>query len=260
MRHRRRRVHGHPHAERRDHHDRLARDRTRRHASGVVLGERRAARLQRRPLQRPVRRRPGNGPRLEQRARAPRQLLAPAGAAPRDRRRARGLRSRPDLLRSDPAQRSVVRRHSVERGALPRPGRDAARRRQCLPQPRPRRHLRADRAPGPEGLLPRRGRRGDARGDHRSARRRRRRSRVAAGCDERERPAQLQRTEQTADARDLPRPRCLGDGAALERRFDRRRGAQPAVRLRPRGRSHESASPLLRGEPRRVRGPRRLAG
>ena len=60
-------------------------------------------------------------------------------------------------------QRRLVQRHPGERRAVPRPGRDAARRRHRLPQPRSREHLRADRAARREGLLPRRGRGRDRR-------------------------------------------------------------------------------------------------
>ena len=57
VRHRRRRVHGDPHGRREGHDDRLAREVAGDDAAGLVLGERRAAGVQRRALQRPVRRR-----------------------------------------------------------------------------------------------------------------------------------------------------------------------------------------------------------
>ena len=74
-------------------------------------------------------------------------------------------------------------------GALPRSGRDAARRRHRLPQPGSRTHLRADRAPRGEGLLPRRGR-GRARRDRPApARLADRQPHLAAGTHDDARPA-----------------------------------------------------------------------
>ncbi len=68
------------------------------------------------------------------------KALAPAIRVARER-----LRHRPDVLRPDPGQRGLVRRHPRVRGALPRSRRHAARRRHRVPQPRSREHVRAHR-------------------------------------------------------------------------------------------------------------------
>ena len=67
--------------------------------------------------------------------------------APGDRRGAQGLHGRPDVLRPDRPERAVLRRHPVDRGDLPRPGRHVARRRRGGHEPGHGAHLRADRAP-----------------------------------------------------------------------------------------------------------------
>ncbi len=86
------------------------------------------------------------------------------GVAAGDRGGSDGLRRRPDVLRPDAGERRLLRRHPLDRGDLPRPGRHSARRRHRAPQPGPGSGVRADRPPRRQGLLPRRDRRRDGRG------------------------------------------------------------------------------------------------
>ena len=80
MRHRRRRLHGHPHARRARDHDRLARDGAGGDAARLLLRERRAAGVQGRALQRALGRRARHGARLEPRAAALRLAAARRGS------------------------------------------------------------------------------------------------------------------------------------------------------------------------------------
>ena len=178
---------------------------------------------------------------------------------PGDRRRPPRLHRRPDLLRPDHAERRLLRRRPVDGRDLPRPGRHAARRRQHAAQPGPGAHLRVHRAQRGRRLLPRPARARDRRRGIRSAARRRRQPRLAARADDRARPARVRRRLARAHADRLQGPRRLGHGPAVERRLDRRRGAEhprgpAAVGARP----HALAALLPRGLALRVRRPRRL--
>ncbi len=231
VRRRRRRVHGHSPRRpappwRQGDHDRRPRDGAGGDASGLLLGERRAAPLQRRALQRTLRRRAGNGRDLGQGAQALRDDLPREGARAGDPSRPQRLRHRPDLLRPDAGQRGLVQRHPRVRGALPRSRRHAARRRHRLPQPRPREHVRAYRVARRGRLLRGQGRRRPGRHRPEPGRRADRQPRLAPRRHDLARPRQVQGARAQADARRLPRPRRLRDGPALERRLDRRRGAQ----------------------------------
>ena len=100
---------------------------------------------------------PGHGRRLGPRAAQVRHLGFRPRARAGDRRRARGLRGRPDVRLQIDAEHPVVRRHPVDRGALPRSRRHGEGPRDRAAQPGPRRGVRADRAARrEEGLLPRR--------------------------------------------------------------------------------------------------------
>ena len=261
LRHRRRRVHGHPHAQGEDHDDRLAREGARRHAARLVLRERRPAPVQRRALQRALRRRPGHRGGLERRAAPLRHVVARPRAAAGDRRRADGLRDRPHVLRAGAGQRRLLRRHPLVGGALPRRGRHGARRRHGPAQPRPGARLRADRAARGGRLLPRPDRRGADEGRGEAAADGRRQPHVAPGPDDAARPARVHRAGARAHARALPRTRRLRHGAAVVGRLDRRRGAQ-----HPRGGAElahpvgDAEVPLVpRGLALRVRRPRHVA-
>ena len=107
VRHRRRRLHGHPHARGQGHHDRLARGVAGRDAAGFVPRERSPAAVQRRALQRPLRRRAGHRGRLEPRPARVRHPVARRGAAAGDRHRPRRLHGRPDLRRPDQRRTST---------------------------------------------------------------------------------------------------------------------------------------------------------
>ena len=101
-----------------------------------------------------------------------------------------------------------------------------------LPQPRPGAGVRAHRAPRRQGLLPRRDRRCDGRGRPGPADRRRREPRLAPRRDDHARRQGLRRARAGAGTSGLPRARHLRDGPAVERRLDRRRGAQHPRGLR----------------------------
>ena len=182
------------------------------------------------------------------------EALAPAIRIAR-----RGLRDRPGLLRPDAGERRLVRRHPRLRGPLPRPRRDAEGRRHGVPQPRSRPSLRADRPPRREGLLPRRDRRRAHRDGAAPARRPHREPRVAERADDDARPAPVRGARARADARRLPRARRLGHGAAVERRLDRRRGAEHPRGLPARDAdAGAAAAPVPRGLAVLVRRPRRV--
>ena len=105
----------------------------------VVLGERHAAAVQRRALQRHVRRRARHARDVGEGAREVRHDLARAGAAGRHPRRARRLRRRPDVLRPDAgAVRDWFDDVPATAALYLDPDGTAARRRHRLPQPRPR--------------------------------------------------------------------------------------------------------------------------
>ena len=85
------------------------------------------------------------------------------------------------------------------------------------------------------------------------------RPRLAAGRDDDARPPRLRRARAGADARELPRARRLLDGPALERRLDRRRGAEHPRGLRPGVDDARAGVPLLpRGVAVLVRRPERV--
>ena len=113
----------------------------------LVLRERPAAAVQRRPLQRAVGRRARHGRRLGQRrcSRYGTWSLG-AGAAAGHRRRPRRLRRRRDLRRPDRGPTSTGSTTSLHRRALPRPRRHPARRgHPCSATPTSPRTYRADR-------------------------------------------------------------------------------------------------------------------
>ncbi len=191
--------------------------------------------------------------------------LRPLGSAPRPRARdprgPQGLRHRPHVQRAGAGQRGVLRRPARLGGALPRPRRHGARRRDRPAQPRSRPRVRADRAARRQGLLPRTARAGTGRGRAAAGPRAGRRPRLAARAADRARPGGLPREDAQADARLLPRPRRVGHGTAVLRRLDRRRGAQ-----HPRGRAglglahaHAEVPLVPRGLALRVRRPRQVA-
>ena len=112
----------------------------------LVHRERRAARVQRRALQRPLRRRARHRRRLGEGAQALRLVELQRRPGAGDRRRPRGLRRRPDV--HDPDRRRTSRGSTTSRHgrALPRSGRDSARPRLGGQQPGHGPHVRADRA------------------------------------------------------------------------------------------------------------------
>ncbi len=82
---------------------------------------------------------------------------------------------------------------------------------------------------------------------------------LPARRDECERPARLPRSGAPAGPVDLPRPRRLRDGAAVERRLDHRRGAEHPRGLRPRDDDARRRAALrARGVALRVCRPQRL--
>ena len=146
------------------------------------------------------------------------QALAPGIA-----RRAERVRRRPGVLRPDAGEQAVVRRHAVVGGAVPQPGRHAARRRDGLPQPRPRgAHMSGSRTSGRRGST--------------AAQSQTRSSTMVqdppvsptadhvwrTGRDDDARPARLHGAGTGADAHRLPRARRLRHGPAVERWLDRR--------------------------------------
>ena len=174
-------------------------------------------------------------------------------------RRAQRLRRRPDVLRPDAERARLVQRHPDDGGALPRPGRHAARRRHDIPQPRPRAHVRAHREARREGALPAADRTRDRRHGAAPESRPDREPRLAAGRDDAARPQGLQGAGAQADACQLPRSRRVFDGTAVERRLDRRRGAEHPRGLRPRVDAARPRVPLLpRGVALLVRRPQRV--
>ena len=259
MRDRRRWLHGYPHSGRGRYDDRRPRDGAASDAARLVLGGRRAPAVQLGALQRALCGRARNGALVGRGAEALRDDGAGRGASAGHRGGSPGLRRRPDLLRPDASERGLLRRRPLDRGHLPRPGRHSPRRRQGASQPRPRPSLRANRAPRHEGLLPRRycGRNGP--GSTGSADRCRREPRLAPGCHDDARRQGVHRARAGAGASELPRARRLRNGAALERRLDRRRGAQHPRGLLPRpGGSHAGAPPLPRGLAVFLRRPERV--
>ena len=211
-------------------------------------------------LERAVGRRAGHRRAVGRGARPLRHDLAAQGAAARHRGRAPRLHRRPDLRRPDDAGGRLLQRRAVDGGDLPRPGRHAARRRQHAAQPGSGEDLRADRA------LP--GRAPSTAGRSRARWRPPRSSPpIAADANHVWRPglmterdlARLRRRLARADARRLQGPRRLGHGPAVERRLDRRRGAEhprgpAAVGARP----HALAALLPRGVALRVRRPQQV--
>ena len=233
MRHRRRWLHGDPHAARRGHDDRLTRAVARGHGCGRVLRERRAARVRLRALQRPVGRRPRHRRRMGQGAAPLRNAVAAPGAAPRHPRRAARFRRRRDVRLPDRAERRLVRRRALDRRALPRPRRNAARRRQPAAQPGPGADLPPHRPPRRARLLRGADRDRDRRRGPAPAARAGRRPRLASRPADRVRPRRLPSARARSNPRPLPRPRRLEHGAAVERRLHRRRDPQHSRRLRP---------------------------
>ena len=148
VRHRRRRLHGHPDERRRGHDDRRPRDGAGRDAAELLLRERRAAAVQRRALQRPVGRRAGHGRDVGRGARALRHDVARGGAAAGDRGRPRRLRRRPDVLRPDAGERRLLRRRSLDRArSTSTPTARRATSARCFRNPDLARAYAADRAP-----------------------------------------------------------------------------------------------------------------
>ncbi len=124
------------------------------------------------------------------------------------------------------AQRRLLQRHPVHGRDLPRRGRHPARRRHHATQPRPRAHVRADRRDGPRAFYRGPIARAIADAGAEPADGARRQPRVAPRADDRGRPASLRRAVAQADPDRLQGPRRVGHGPAVERRLDRRRGAQ----------------------------------
>ena len=119
--------------------------------------------------------------------------------------------------------------------------------------------VRADWEARREGLLPRRDRRRARRDRAETAGGADREPRVAAGPDDDARPTHVCGTRTSADAGVVPRARRLRDGAALERRLDRRRGAQHPGGLSARdGDPRAATAPVPGGVALRVRRPRRV--
>ena len=135
-RHRRRRLHGHPHPSRQGDDDRRARDRARGDAARLVLRERRRAGVRRRALERPVRGRARHGRRrgsTRSSATAPSRCArrsSPASTSP-----ARGFPVDQTFFDQTRAQRRLLRRRPVHGGDLSRPRRHAAGRRHDAAQP-----------------------------------------------------------------------------------------------------------------------------
>ena len=259
VRNRRWRLPAAPDRRRHGHLDRPPRDRSGGDARRLVLGERDAAPLHAGPLQRSLRRRPRHGRRLGQRARPLRDDLARGRVAARDPDRARGLRDRQHLLRPDPGERRLLRRRPRLGRALPRPGRDAEGRRHRLPQPGHRARVRADCAPRREGLLPRRDRRRARRDGAEPTGGADREPCVAFGPDDDAGPAHVCGARTSAHEGVVPRARRLRNGPALERRLNRRRGAQHPGGLSARdGDPRAAAAPVPGGVALRVRRPRRV--
>ena len=121
-----------------------------------------------------------------------------------------------------------------------------------VPDPGPQRR--------PQGLLPRRRGRGDGGGGDHAADRPDRQPRLAAGPDDDGRPHALHgaRPREPVDV-PVPRPRGLRHGPAVQRRHDRRRGAEHPRGLRAAGRvARPDPAPLPGGVALRVRRPQRL--
>ena len=177
VRHRRRRLHDRLlRARRQGPHHRLARDGAGGDERPVV---RRPAELREPARQRHERRRPRHAARLAEGAARVRDLAAEPRAAAGHRRGAARLHRRPDLLQPDRRGQGDLRRLPGHRGAVPRPRRLAARRRDRHQEPRPRAHLRAHRAARAPTRCTRAARAGDRR--HRQA------SAAAPGLDARRR-------------------------------------------------------------------------
>ena len=225
-RHRRRRLHGHPHAAA---------------ASVTTIDGREKAPAAMRPdsffengaalafdagaLERPVGRRAGHRRAVGRGARPLRHDLAAQGAAAGHRGRPPRLHRRPDLRRPDDAVRRLLQRRPVDGGDLPRPGRHAARRRQHAAQPGPGAHVRADRAV--TGRAPSTAGRSRARSPARRAEaadRRRRQPRLAARPDDRARPARA--TTPSGASRRASATRASTSGAWARRRA----AARPSAR------------------------------
>ena len=162
--HRGRRLHGHSQRRRPRDDDRRSRDGTCGHASDLLLGERCAAAVQRRALQRSLRRRSRHGRNVGGRAGEVRDDVARQGLRARDPRRAPRLSHRPGVVRPGQREPRLVRRRPGQRRPLPRRRRHAARRRHGVHEPGAGEDVRADRASRRQGLLPRCGR-GRARRD-----------------------------------------------------------------------------------------------
>ena len=233
VRNRRRRLHGHPYRRRPGHDDRRTGNGADGHASDVLLGERSTLALQRRPLQRSLGRRSRHGGDVGRRARELRDDVAGRGLRPGDSRRAPRICHRPGVVRPGEREPRLVRRRPGERGAVPGSGRNAARRRDRVHESGARQDVRAHRAPGREGVLPRSGRR-RARPDRPAPGRQPvGEPRLAFRRDEDARSAHVRRAGAGSDARQLPGARRLLDGPAVERRLDRRGGAEHPRGLRP---------------------------
>ena len=214
--------------------DRRARDGTGRHASHLLLRERRAAPVQRRALQRSLGRGSRHGRDVGGRAREIRDDVAGRGLRAGDPRRAPRLSSstRCGSTRSTRTATGSTTFLPARRSSSTPTARLAT----SAPCSRTRtlaQDLRADRASRRERLLSRcRG--GRARRDRPApACRPDGEPRLALRRDEDARPPHVRRPGAGADPRELPRARRVLDGPALERRLDRRRGAEHPRGVRP---------------------------
>ena len=222
-RHRRRWLHGHPHAARAGDDDRQPREGAGRHAAGFVLRERRRRCRSTTPASAGC---PPASP-------AP----SPAGST-RSKRYGRtslgkALQSGIEVARKGfvvdqtffdqtHGERRLLQRRPVDGRDLPRPRRHPARRRHRAAQPGHGARVRDDRPLRRQRLLPRAGRLRDGQGGAEPADRRRRQPHVAPGSDDRAGPRRLHRSRARADEDQLQGPRRVGHGPAVQRRVDRR--------------------------------------
>ena len=148
-------------------------------------------------------------------------------------RRASRIRHRPGVVRPGEREPRLVRRHPGERGVVPRSGRNSSRRRDRVHEPRARKDVRAHRISA-RRVLPRSGRRRTGRDRSAPGRQPVGEPCLAFWRDEDARPAHVRRAGAGSDPRQLPGARRLLDGAAVERRLDRRGGAEHPRGLQPR--------------------------
>ena len=230
-------------------------------AGRLVLGERRAAAVHARPLQRALRRRPRHRRRLGRRARTAtersrsRRRLRPRSGSP-----ARGSSStRPSSRRPRGTwTSSTTSRHRPCSSSTPTGRRRTSARSSATPISRAYEriaHL------GAKGFY--RGAIADALVEtvQRPPVSPTANQRLATWADDDARPAHVRGARAGADSRLVSRPRRLRDGTAVERRLDRRRGAQHPRGLPARKRDARApAAPVPRSVALLVRRPGRVPG